>query len=354
MRQNKPKNTPKIDQTQQNPASQSLQNIIPTFDLNSLSGYRKIFVLVSGGIDSTYLWELIREKYPERTIPVNCVNPMESNTTIHEIAKHPKFIAVAPTNIGNGERTYASVLYDAFQNIPAAMELKKREKYSKKIFQCCKWIKHDAFKSNPMFAEADTCVISGIKAGDGSQRRLFLKSLKDGVERAKGVKILSHPTFTHKHKWGATYVYPFRDYIHNELPHDLVTALRKRYPKLTHSGCKLCPVLVVMAHRTYTDPRFIQSMEYWMKTTFTVEHDGGSEYFAYWLKYYALANLYKTIQNGEPTDISRKIPVRWWKYCTKEEKEQIHKILAERLKPIDEISSSHKAIKELLKKVKKL
>jgi len=211
---------------------------ITTFDFTSLNQYKKIFCLVSGGIDSTYLFEMIKQSIDlSKIFPTNCFNPFESSTTLNTIKQNTNFISIKP----DSEYNYGQILKNAFLNLPKSFQMRK---YSKKVFECCYYIKHKAFMNNPIFSESNSVVISGIKYNDGMQRRMFLKSLIDGKERSKGVKILNFPTFYHIHKNGQNYCYPFRDYLNKDLPVDIVAELRNTYPNLTHSGCSICPVLL--------------------------------------------------------------------------------------------------------------
>ena len=211
---------------------------ITTFNLELLSKFDKIFVLVSGGIDSTYLYQIIKQKYPSKVYPVNCFNPYEFSTTLDLISKEENFISIKPHKTIN----YKQILISAFLNLPKSRIMKK---YSKKVFGCCRQIKHNAFNKEKMFKEENTVVIDGIKYSDGMQRRLWLKSLYDGKERSRGAIIINAPTFFHKMKNGMLKCYPFRDYKENRnLPENIIDELKMIYPNLTHSGCKICPVLV--------------------------------------------------------------------------------------------------------------
>jgi len=220
---------------------------ITNFDLDLLEQFKKIYVLVSGGIDSTYLLELIAAKFPEKTIAVNCYNPYERNKTLKVISSFYPYIAVKP----NTSYKPADIIKKAFLNIPGAIELRKKKKYHKKIFGCCRVFKHSMFKKDPRFREDNTVVISGIKRGDGSQRMSFLRQLSMGkwiigtANKPNNYYGWARPTFLHKHKWGSTYCYPFRDYTQREIPDDIIAELRLKYPTLNHSGCSICPVLIV-------------------------------------------------------------------------------------------------------------
>jgi len=202
---------------------------ITTFDFSELERFRKIFILVSGGIDSTYLYELIKEIYPSKAFPVNCLNPYETSETLNLISRQPNFISIKPDNFLMAKKK----LIESFLKLPDAFELKRRNKYHKKIFPCCYYLKHKMFLKNSLFQEPDTVVISGIKFGDGKQRRIWLSLLK------------RRDVFFHTHKTGQRYCYPFRDYTRRELPTEIIMKLRKIYPNIKHSGCRICPILIL-------------------------------------------------------------------------------------------------------------
>lgn len=221
---------------------------ITTFDLALLEEFDSIVILVSGGIDSTYLWELISERYPEKCIPYNSFNPYETSVTLDAIMSHPR--ARSSKSVGVPE--FKGVLEESFRQIPRAMADRKRHAYHKKVFPCCAKIKHEFFKKDPFFQENGRVVISGIKWGDGSRRAGWLSELARGSQKVRQCMrsgrddwLIKEPTFFHRHEWGALYCYPFRDYQQRELPDDIVDELRQKYPGLTHSGCAVCPVLVV-------------------------------------------------------------------------------------------------------------
>ena len=199
------------------------------FDYKTLDQFDKIYVLVSGGFDSTYLWDKISTLYPNKSIPVNCYNPFETSKTLDKISEDPKFLQVRPY----AKINYGDVLRNSFLKLPEAKKLKEEGIYHKKIFPCCYYIKHKDFKKDPRFIEDNTVVVSGIKHGDGMQRFFWLTKLRN------------EGTFYHKHKEGQLYCYPFRDYMKRELPGRTKNKLLKKYPNLTHSGCYLCPVLVL-------------------------------------------------------------------------------------------------------------
>ena len=223
------------------------------FDLLELEKFDKIYVLVSGGFDSTYLYEVIKLGFPNKTYPVNCFNPYEYNKTLKQIEiKDNNFIRVNPKN-------YKDVIKNSFLQIPKAIKLKKQKKYHKKIFPCCRVLKHKDFMKDKRFKEKNTVVISGIKRGDGNQRNFWLRQLSEGREPRNQSN--GKPTFYHKHKTGQLYCYPFRDHSKKELSDEIKNRLYKKYPYIKHSGCVLCPVLVVF-NLISEGERYHKSLQY--------------------------------------------------------------------------------------------
>ena len=176
------------------------------FDIGLLKDFQKIYVLVSGGVDSTLVAEWIRHWYPETTYFVNCYNPYETSPTLDDFQSQGLLV------IKPGEQyDYGQILKNAFLKLNEAAELRKNNTYHKHIFQCCQYIKHKAFMEDDLFKEPNTTIISGIKAGDGMQRRLFLHMLCYCKATTKNVEPPKTPTFFYQHKGGQNYCYPFRD-----------------------------------------------------------------------------------------------------------------------------------------------
>jgi hypothetical protein len=189
--------------------------------------FKKIYVLVSGGFDSTWLYETLKAMYDDKVYPVNCYNPYEWNDTLKQIeANDPNFIKVMP-------KDYKDVIKKSFLKLPAAYKAKEEKRYTKSIFPCCRVLKHKQFKKDSRFLEEDTVIVSGIKFGDGKHRRIWLSRLK------------KRDTYFHRHKTGHLYFYPFRDWYKRELDDWMLDELYKKYPNISHSGCVLCPILVL-------------------------------------------------------------------------------------------------------------
>ncbi len=230
-----------------------MKNIID-FDFNTLKKFNKVYVLVSGGYDSTYLYEIIKEIIlPWRIFPVNCYNPYEYNETIKKMEKNDRnFIRIEPKN-------YKDIIKKSFLNLPKAYKLRAEKRYHKKIFPCCYVLKHKNFKKDKRFREENTVVIDGIKWGDGKQRRIWLSQMNKGTNSYNIAN--GKPTFLHRHRNGILYCYPYRDYPHYELPEEIKEELEYVYPYIDHSGCSLCPVLVLWDLK-YEHKRYERSVQY--------------------------------------------------------------------------------------------
>lgn len=227
------------------------------FNIDLLKSFKKIFVLISGGFDSTLLAEWIYYHYPKTTYFVNCFNPYENSDVLEYYKRQINFIEVKPNKKDN--LNYGKILKESFMKIPKANELRIDKKYHKKIFPCCYHIKHKHFYKYVLFKENNTVIISGIKRGDGSQRRIWLLQMSRGTNPRNQSE--GKPTFFHKHKTNILYCYPFRDHLTRELNEEIKELLYDKFPTLEHSGCQICPVLVVFNIKR-EGKRYEKSMDY--------------------------------------------------------------------------------------------
>ena len=214
-----------------------------TMRFENLDCFDKIYVLVSGGFDSTYLYIKLKELYKDKIFPVNCYNPYEWNNTLEQIFKEDKNMINLPPPY------YKDVIKEAFLKLPEAYKLKEEKHYHKKIFKCCYVLKHKGFLKDSRFYEPKSVIVSGIKYGDGKQRRIWCSILK------------KRDTYFHRHKTGILYYYPFRDYSKYELSEQMKDELYEKYPNISHSGCSLCPILVLF--NIYSEgERYERSLQY--------------------------------------------------------------------------------------------
>ncbi len=227
------------------------------FDIELLESYKKVYVLVSGGFDSTLLAEWISYHYPDKTYFVNCFNPYESSDVLDYYSKKDNFISIRPKK--GDSLNYGSILREAFMKLPEARKLRAEKKYHKKIFPCCYHIKHKHFYSSKIFKVEGSVIISGIKRGDGSQRRIWLLQMSRGTNPRNQSN--GESTFFHRHTRGELYCYPFRDHTTRELDEEIKELLWDKFPTLEHSGCKICPVLVLFNLKREGE-RYECSMDY--------------------------------------------------------------------------------------------
>lgn len=227
------------------------------FDINCLDEFKKIYVLVSGGFDSTLLAEWISFHYPKKTYFVNCFNPYENSEVLEYYRRQTNFVEIRANKADN--LNYGTILKEAFMKLPEAIELRANKKYHKKIFPCCYHIKHKHFYKAKVFKEAGSVIISGIKRGDGSQRRIWTLQMSRGTNPCNQSE--GKPTFFHRHKNGILYCYPFRDHTTRELDEEIKDFLWDKFPTLEHSGCQICPVLVLFNLRR-EGKRYEKSLDY--------------------------------------------------------------------------------------------
>lgn len=271
------------------------------FDIKTLKDYKKIYVLVSGGFDSTLLAEWISYHYPQKTYFVNCFSPYERSDVLDYYSKKENFILIKSgtyIELPNGERVsvkpekedtlnYGTILKESFLRLPEAFERKKLKIYDKKIFKCCYHIKHKHFYKAKFMKDEGSVVISGIKRGDGSQRRIWLLQMSRGTNKRNQAN--GNPTFFHRHNTGFLYCYPFRDHTTRELGEEIKEILWDKFPTLEHSGCQICPVLVLFNLKREGE-RYEKSMDYAKKLGILEELSDGS---------YNIKRLYLEEEEGD-------------------------------------------------------
>jgi len=227
------------------------------FDIKTLKDYKKIYVLVSGGFDSTLLAEWISYHYPQKTYFVNCFNPYEKSDVLDFYSGKENFISIRPKK--NDKLNYGIILKESFLRLPEAFERKKLKNYSKKIFKCCYHFKHKHFYQAKFMKDEGSVIISGIKRGDGSNRRIWTLQMSRGTNKRNQAN--GNPTFFHRHNTGFLYCYPFRDHTTRELGEEIKEILWDKFPTLEHSGCQICPVLVLYNLKR-EGKRYEKSMNY--------------------------------------------------------------------------------------------
>lgn len=188
-------------------------------ELEKLSKMEQIFCLVSGGVDSTLLAIFLYTLFKEKVIFVNNFNPYENSPTLNYFKSLPN----CEVTKSKEKQDYLKVLRNSFLKLPEAKLLRKKKIYGKWIFECCYHIKHKFFNSLEKFKRPNTCVVSGIKAGDGRNRRIFLSQMRAG--KRTGI-----PSFFLLHKnTNILYVYPYRDFTKKDF-NKTIMKFNKTFP----------------------------------------------------------------------------------------------------------------------------
>jgi hypothetical protein len=258
-----------------------LDNYIKSVNFNSeiIEQFERIYVLVSGGIDSTLLYDYFKFLFPKKTIPLNCFNPFEANDTLKEISKDTEYIEIKPLEKIN----YGKILQESFLKLNEASKLRDENKYNKKVFPCCYYIKHKEFLKQDYLKNENYCIISGIRHGEGRQRGIFLSQMRNNpfkideihpyeLEYKKESKEIFYSCdntyigkFIHVHKTGLTYVYPLRDSLKKNLPKNILKTLKDKYVNLDHSGCSICPIILLFDLQEDAKKIFKTSIKYLKK-----------------------------------------------------------------------------------------
>lgn len=225
-------------------------------EFRRLNKFKRIYILASGGRDSTYAILKLMEFQYWITKPVTILFTDTGNETTSALITLEKlYQAVTAHNLELPPSKKWShlclatkailpkkpVFYikKAFMKIPKAKQilLETPDRYSKKIFPCCYYLKHrvfdlwireNGFQSDPYKGVFASC----IRPGESLYRRRWLKTLRD--------KKL-HFWFIRRSKvW---YYYPLRDIMVRDVNELFLQS--KKFLDTKHSGCQICPILVL-------------------------------------------------------------------------------------------------------------
>ena len=223
-------------------------------EFRRLNKFNRIYVLVSGGRDSTYVTLKLYSlrfwiKKPVYLLWGDTGNSMAQNRQImKELSLKTGWELIVIENTLNGSvsnndrkrtkrkkknKSSMKLVIDSMKQLPKAKRLLEEGKYSKKVFPCCYQLKEKPFMnwlkredhSNDVF-------IVGIKLGDGWQRRRFLLDMIEQQEKFRFNRM--------KKVW---YYYPLRDTITKNV-NELLTK-EKEFWNTPHSGCRVCPIIAL-------------------------------------------------------------------------------------------------------------
>lgn len=219
-------------------------------EFRRLNKFNRIYVLVSGGKDSTYTVLRLKElsswiKRPVILLHTNTGNRLKSAkitldsldqviaqqfSGMSRLFQWSSLVLEASAILPQKSMFY---IKQSLLRIPEAERLFIKGKYSKKVFPCCYYLKHKPFEiwlrnedhSNDVF-------ISSIRPGESNQRQLFLAKLRH---------LKTHFWFHRRTKvW---YYYPLRDTGFREVYNYLLQD--QKFWTTKRSGCRICPILAL-------------------------------------------------------------------------------------------------------------
>jgi 3'-phosphoadenosine 5'-phosphosulfate sulfotransferase (PAPS reductase)/FAD synthetase len=212
----------------------------PCFETLDFS--KKIFVLVSGGRDSTamtlaladYVYQYQSDYEINLLFGDTHLNRKVGRDTVARLAEETDFPLIVAKY--QGENRVIDVLRGSFEMIPKAIERHKFHntgaKSYKTLFPCCDLLKKRPMKDFLKTLEKDSTIqLLGIKAGDNAiHRRYRLRQLRDA------------DTFYRKQRNGFLYYYPLRDCQEA----DIEKVLQEfGFQDTQSSGCSVCPIFCV-------------------------------------------------------------------------------------------------------------
>lgn len=239
-------------------------------EFRQLNRFKRIYILASGGRDSTfYILKLMEFQY-WLTKPVTILftdTGNETTSALITLEKLDQAIKAHNSELPPSKKWSYLILATkailpkkpvfyikkAFMKIPKAKKilLETPDKYSKKIFPCCYYLKHrvfdlwireNGFQDDPYKGVFASC----IRPGESLYRRRWLKDLRD---------LKKHFWFIQRSKvW---YYYPLRDIMVKEVNKHFQQGME--FMDTKHSGCQICPILVLFNIKS-EGKRYYQSL----------------------------------------------------------------------------------------------
>jgi 3'-phosphoadenosine 5'-phosphosulfate sulfotransferase (PAPS reductase)/FAD synthetase len=212
-------------------------------NLRILNRFNRIYVLVSGGKDSTYtVIKLLKNSFliksPIILLHNNTTLQKNSAKTILRIFQgqiedqYSIFYEEILVTDYIDKDTTKIVSESAINEMPKAIKLLEAGKYRKNVFSCCYWLKEKPFEKWLQLEDhsKDLFVLS-IKPGDSSQRGLFLARIRK-----------QKTFFWFNRRRRVMYWYPLRDTKQKTV--DQVLLQDKLFWQTRKSGCiGGCPVI---------------------------------------------------------------------------------------------------------------
>jgi 3'-phosphoadenosine 5'-phosphosulfate sulfotransferase (PAPS reductase)/FAD synthetase len=223
-----------------------------------MNKFQRIYILVTGGKDSTYVALMLHAlrfwiKKPVYLLWGDTGNSMAQNRKIMEgLSEKTGWELIVIKN--TLKHSPMKLVINSMKRLPDAKELLNEGKYSKKVFPCCYWLKEKPFMEwlKKEDHSKDVFVV-GIKLGDGWQRRRFLLDMIEAEEKFRFNRM--------KKVW---YYYPLRDTVTHDV--EKVLTKEKDFWNTPHSGCRVCPILALFniekeGERYFRTMRVLKRME---------------------------------------------------------------------------------------------
>lgn len=214
--------------------------------IEEIKQFETIYCLASGGYHSTASALLLKDHRFENVILLHNKTYLESRSskeTMKKLQKLTRYSYIETEPDLKGETVW-EIMKRSFQKIPEVMEDIKNKKYNRKKFECCTKLKKDSgdiFLKNVRTEKMlirdnhisfDFVVIDSSCPYESNRRSYYAMDLRN---RNIYLRFLKKRKF-----WKA---YPFRDVFSEK---DFLPYLKsKGFHKIKHSGCVICPILIV-------------------------------------------------------------------------------------------------------------
>lgn len=145
----------------------------------------------------------------------------------------------------DGENIW-DIMKRSFQRIPKVLEDIKKKRYDRKEFECCTKLKKNP-GDNFFHLQQNFVVIDSSCPYESNRRGYYAYEIR---KKNTFLRYLKKRKF-----WKA---YPWRDILSEKQFLPYLNFTKKYIPKIKHSGCVICPILIVF--RIYND-RYYKSLK---------------------------------------------------------------------------------------------
>ena len=214
--------------------------------IEEIKGFETIYCLISGGYHSTTSALLLHDYGFRNIVLVHNKTFLEMKSSIRtmqkiqNITKYP-YIEIIPDLKGD---SVWDIMRKSLQKIPEVREDIKNKKYDRSKFECCRKL-----KKSPGYkffrTKENSIVIDSQCPYESNQRNYRLREIRNDN------------TYLREMKKGYVKAYPFRDF-YSEKPF-LPYLRRKGFSKIKHSGCIICPILIVF--KMYKEERYYNTLK---------------------------------------------------------------------------------------------